>query len=144
MSADKTSAAVADAARKRWATSGARRIPIDLIGAFPENRGKLGVSPWHVHEVYCARVPESFACMLEMNERTRICIYIHIYIYTYTCTCYGIHMSESNEFAQLECMSVEVQTPSVDIAHTVRIEIVFAEGVYVYLYRHVHRTVWNL
>ena len=56
MSADMTSAAVAEAARKKWGSSGVRRIPIDLIGAYPENRGKLGVSPWHVHEVYVRTV----------------------------------------------------------------------------------------
>ena len=53
LSAGMTSAAVAEAARKRWGSSGARRIPIELIGAYPENRGKLGVSAWHVHEVHC-------------------------------------------------------------------------------------------
>ena len=42
---------MAERARSKWSNSHLRYIPLDQLGTSPYNRGRLGVSSFHVHEV---------------------------------------------------------------------------------------------
>ena len=44
-------ASVAERARSKWSNSHLRYIPLDQLGTSPYNRGRLGASSFHVHEV---------------------------------------------------------------------------------------------
>ena len=44
-------AEVADAARSKWGAGPLQNIDLDLLGVAPWNRGRLGVSPFHVDDV---------------------------------------------------------------------------------------------
>ena len=49
--AGEATASVAERARSKWSNSHLRYIPLDQLGTSPYNRGRLGVSSFHVHEV---------------------------------------------------------------------------------------------
>ena len=44
-------ASVAERARSKWSNAHVQFIPLNLLGTSPYNRGRLGVSSFHVHEV---------------------------------------------------------------------------------------------
>ena len=56
-----------DRAQKMRKT-GLVRIPLDKIGFCPDNRGGLGISPYHAHEV-------AWDCL---SNKTRISRYVHV------------------------------------------------------------------
>lgn len=45
-----TATSLAEKCRRRWSEPNLRHVDVALIGTWPENRGGLGVSPFHVHE----------------------------------------------------------------------------------------------
>ena len=57
-----STASVAEAARAKWTLGGGvQTIAVDLIGTVPWNRGRLGVSSHHVHEVARSILVDGFS-----------------------------------------------------------------------------------
>ena len=57
-----TVADVAEQARKRWSVgAGLQTIAVDDLGTVPCNRGRLGVSAHHVHEVARSIMKDGFS-----------------------------------------------------------------------------------
>ena len=57
-----STAAVAEKARSKWSVGGGlQTIPLDLLGTVPWNRGRLGVSSHHAHEVAGSIMADGFS-----------------------------------------------------------------------------------
>jgi len=59
--------------RKLHVVIGVRPIPLHEIGTYPENRGRLGVSAFHVHEVAASIVNDGFS-----SNRYRDCTVVRV------------------------------------------------------------------
>ena len=51
MSSGVPTSSIAERARAKWSTGGLQFIHLNMLGTIPWNRGRLGVSSFHVHEV---------------------------------------------------------------------------------------------